>query len=223
MEVVDGVRALHRQQPLRQVRHVGLGAAELRLGRGDGRLPEQRREVVGDRGGEHEVAVGQALHERAGPESVGAVVGEVRLTEHVQPGDVAHQVVVDPEPAHRVVDGGIDAHRLAERVLVGDALVHLEEVAVALLDDVVTEAGDGVAEVEVHAVLPRTDAPPRVDLTLRRARRDVARHEVAERGVAALEEVVALRVGDLVGRARIVHLLPAPTRGRRCATTPTSA
>ena len=57
-----------------------------------------------------------------------------------EPGHVAHQVVVDPEPAHRVVDRGVDPHRHAVRVLAGDALVHLEEVAVALLDHVVAEA-----------------------------------------------------------------------------------
>ncbi len=84
------------------------------------------------------------------------MVGEVRLAEHVQPGHVAHQVVVDPEPTHRVVDGGVDAHRHLVRVLVGDALVHLEQVAVALLDDVLAEALDRLGEVEVHAVLLRT-------------------------------------------------------------------
>ena len=100
---------------------------------------EQRREVVADRVRQHEVAVGQALHERGRAEPVRAVVGEVRLAQHEQPGQVAHQVVVDPEPAHRVVDRGVDAHRQLVRILAGDAVVHLEEVAVALLDDVVPE------------------------------------------------------------------------------------
>ena len=103
---------------------------------------EQRREVVADRVREHEVAVGETLHQRRRAEPVRAVVGEVRLAEHEQAGQVAHQVVVDPQPAHRVVDGGVDAHRHLVRVLVGDALVHLEEVAVALLDHVLAEALD---------------------------------------------------------------------------------
>ena len=144
------------------------------------------------------------------PEPVRAVVGEVRLAEHEQPGHVAHQVVVDPQPAHRVVDRGVDAHRHLVRVLAGDALVHLEQVAVALLDDVLAEPLDRLREVEVHAVLQRPDAAARVDLALDRARRDVARHEVAERGVAPFEEVVAVVVGNLVGRPRVVHLLRHP-------------
>ena len=45
---------------------------------------EQRREVVVDRGRDHEVAVGESLHQRRRAEAVRAVVGEVRLTEHVQ-------------------------------------------------------------------------------------------------------------------------------------------
>ena len=64
-----------------------------------------RGQVVADRVRQDEVAVGQPLHQRARAEPVGAVVGEVGLAEHVQPGDRAHQVVVHPEPAHRVVDG----------------------------------------------------------------------------------------------------------------------
>ncbi len=81
---------------------------------------EQRCEVVADRVRENEVTVGEPLHERGRPEAVRAVVGEVRLAEHEQPGEVAHQVVVDPEPAHRVVDRGVDAHRHAVRVFAGD-------------------------------------------------------------------------------------------------------
>ena len=55
------------------------------------------------------------------------------------------------------------------------------------------------AEVEVHAVLQRADAAALVDLGLGGPGGDVAGHEVAERRVAALEVVVALRLGDLVG------------------------
>ena len=68
-------------------------------------------QVVADRVRDDEVAVGQPLHERAGAEPVRAVVGEVRLAEHVQAGHRAHQVVVHPQPAHRVVDRRVDAHR----------------------------------------------------------------------------------------------------------------
>ena len=72
------------------------------------------------------------------------------------------------------------------------------------------EAVDGVGEVEVHAVLQRADAAAGVDLALGVAGGDVARHEVAERRVAALEEVVALGLGDLVGRAGVVGVLRHP-------------
>ena len=40
--------------------------------------------VVADGVGQDEVAVGQALHQRAGAEAVGAVVGEIRLAQHEQ-------------------------------------------------------------------------------------------------------------------------------------------
>ena len=54
--------------------------------------------------GKDEIAIGEALHEGAGAETVRAVVGEVGLTDDEQPRQVAHQVVVDPEAAHRVVE-----------------------------------------------------------------------------------------------------------------------
>ena len=213
MEVVDRVLPVDRQQTPGLIGHGALGVAERRIVGGHGLRAEQRSEVVGDGRRKHEVAVGETLHQRAGTEPVGALVGEVGLTEHVEAGHVAHQVVVDPEPAHRVVDGRVDPHGNLVRVLVGDALVHLEEVPVALLDHVVAEALDRLLEVEVDAVLLRPDTATGVDFGLDRARRHVARHEVAERGVAPLEEVVAVVDGDLVGCPGIVELLrdPDPT------------
>ena len=81
------------------------------------------------------------------------------------------------------------------RVLAGDALVHLEEVAVALLDDVAGRAARwrrrSRGTRRSSAARRRGRRRPR----LGGARRDVAGHEVAERRVAALEEVVALGSG----------------------------
>ena len=118
------------------------------LGLDDGRvvlgdlLERPVREVVADRVRQHEVAVGQALHQRRGAEAVGAVVGEVRLAGHEQALDRGLQVVVDPQAAHDVVHGGVDPHRRLVRVLAGDPGVHVEEVVVLLLDAVLAEALD---------------------------------------------------------------------------------
>ena len=169
VEVVDRPAAVHRREPAGLFVDRALRLAERGVVGADQLLAEQRREVVADGGREHEVAVGESLHQRARTQPVGAVVGEVRLAEHVEPRDVAHEVVVDPQPAHRVVDRGVDAHGHLVRVLVGDAVVHLDEVAVALLDDVVPESLDRVAEVEVHTVLQWTDTTAGVDLALRGA------------------------------------------------------
>ena len=205
------------------VLHLGLGGrgrpsvSVVRL------VVQEVRQVVADRVGDDEVAVGQALHQRARAEAVGAVVGEVGLAEDEQARDVAHQVVVHPEPAHRVVRRRIDAHRHLVGVLAGDLLVHLEEVAVALLDRLLAEPLDGVGEVEVDAVLLRPDAAPLVDHRLGVAGGHVARHQVAEARVLALQEVVAVAFRDLLGRAACRSGPWAPRRGRRCAATRSSA
>ena len=93
-----------------------------------------RREIVADGIGDDEVAVGQTLHERRGAEAIGAMVGEVGFAQHVQAGNVAHQIVVHPQSAHRVVHGRVNAHRPLIGIFARDVLIHFEEIAIALLD-----------------------------------------------------------------------------------------
>ncbi len=127
------------------------------------------------------------------------MVGEVRLADREQARDRGLEVVVDPQAAHRVVHGGVDPHRHPVGVLVGDPLVHVEEVAVLGLDRLAPHARDGVGEVQVDALAAGAHAPALVADVLRGAGGDVARDEVAEGRVDALQVVVALVLGDLVG------------------------
>ena len=174
------------------------------------RLVQHRRQVVADGVRQHEVTVGQTLHECRRTETVRTVIGEVGLARGIQTGDGGLKFVVDPQSAHRVVRGRVDAHRHVIGVLAGDALVHLEEVAVALFDHVAAETIDRIAEVQVHAVLQRTNTATRVDRTLGRARRDVARGQVAVARIQTLEDVVALLLGNLGGRTIVVRVLRDP-------------
>src|SRR5215213_1498875 len=133
MEIADGPASLDREQPREPVLR-GRGRFPEAIVVGRYRRQRRAREVVADGVGNDEVAVGQSLHQRAGAQPVRAVIAEVGFPEHVQARQVAHQVVVDPQPAHRVVDSGIDPHRHRVRILVGDPLVHVEQVAVPRLD-----------------------------------------------------------------------------------------
>lgn len=85
----------------------GVGALAAELGR------EVRAQGVRD----DEVPIGQALHEGGSTEAVGTVIGEIRLAEHVEARDVAHEIVVYPETTHGVVNGGYAA--LAAVILLG--------------------------------------------------------------------------------------------------------
>ncbi len=205
---MEGVRctvAVHGQQEVDPV--LGLGQHLLDDGVFVGELLVVRvaGEVVVDGGGEDEVAVGQALHQGRGTQPVRAVVGEVGLTDREQARDGGLEVVVDPQPAHRVVHGRVDPHRHLVRILVGDPLVHVEEVAVPGLDGLAAHALDGVGEVEVDTLSARPHSPALVTDVLGGAGGDVARHEVAEGRVDALQVVVALVLGDLV-RGTVVAL-----------------
>ena len=90
------------------------------------------------------VAVGQALHQGAGAQAVGAVIREVGLTQDEQAGDGAHQVVIHPEAAHGVVEGRIDHHGRFIGILGHDLFIHLEEIAVFGFDLGLAQALDGI-------------------------------------------------------------------------------
>src|SRR5688500_11322284 len=180
VEGVDAARAADRKEARHALGGLALDRPEGGVVDLHALLAEELREVVADRVRQDEVAVGEPLHERRGAEAVGAVVGEVGLADDVEPGDRALQVVVHPQAAHRVVGRGVDPHRHVVGVLAGDALVHLEEVAVALRDHRLAEPLDGAREVEVDAHAAGPDATPLVDHALGGARGHVARPEVAE-------------------------------------------
>ena len=80
------------------------------------------------------------------------MVGEVSFSCGEQSRDGGLQLVVDPESAHGVMDGRIYHHRGLVWVLVGDLLIHLEEVAVLLLHRVFSEAFDSIGEVEIYRI-----------------------------------------------------------------------
>ncbi len=198
VEGVGRAVAVHREDEVQPVRDLGLDRGDLLVVGRDGgqRFPGQ---VVVEHRRQHEVAVREALHQRARAEPVGAVVGEVGLADREQARHGGLQVVVDPEPAHRVVDRRVDPHRHPVRVLGGDPLVHLEQVAVLGLHRVPAQPSDGVGEVQVDALPAGSDAAALVADVLGGPGGDVARHQVAEGRVDPLQVVVALLLRD-VGR-----------------------
>ena len=64
------------------------------------------------------------------------MVGEVSFPDSEEPRYGGHQFVVYPDTAHGVVDGGVDHHRSLIGVVVGDLLIHLEEVTITSLYDI---------------------------------------------------------------------------------------
>ena len=204
MKLAGRAPAPHAQQRLD-------ARADLRPGRprlggilADRREPRARK-IAAEGIRQDEIPVGEPLHERARAQPVGALVGEIRLADHEEPGNGAHEVVVDPEPPHRVVRGRRDAHGDAQRIVAGGARVHLEEVPVALAQHPGAQAHCGLAQIEIDAVSAGADAAALVAHGLHRPRGQVARHEVAVARIAAIEEVVALGLRDGVGPAVVTR------------------
>ena len=179
---------------------------------------------VGDhlRPGDH--AAVDAADERVGAEAVGAVVLVVDLTDGKQSRDVGHLVVIDPQPAHRVVHGREDQHRRLARIFAGELFVDLDDAFHAMRDLVgpapLRHLAIGIDDVEVDLVLA-ADAEPVVAHRLEDlARGDVARHQVLVLRVFLLEEVPALALGDgqRIARRRPSSSAPRRARPRRAAT-----
>ena len=165
-------------------------------------------QVVLDGVRQHEVSVGQTLHQCRCSQAVSAVVTEVALTNGEETLHRSLQLIIYPDATHSVVDSGINHHGVVvfhavdlvgqlTGVDVGDFLIHVEEVAIALAHHVDAQAVDGLAEVEEHGLAGIVHAIALVAALLGGAAGHVARHEVAKGGIATLEVVVALLLGDV--------------------------
>ena len=84
-------------------------------------------EIIRQGVGQNKIAVGQTLHERARAEPIRAVIGKVRFADDEQARDVAHQIVINPQPAHRVMDRRINPHRHFVGIFAGDFFVDVEQ------------------------------------------------------------------------------------------------
>ena len=139
------------------------------------------------------------------------MVGEVGFADGVEARNRGLQVIVDPDTTHGIVDGRIDHHRLLPRGAGGDLLIHVEEVAVALSNALVTQALDSIREIEEHGLTRLVHTETGVATLLGGAGSDVTRHEVTEGRIAALQVVIAVRLRDLGGLdfmlAELLHIL----------------
>ena len=98
---------------------------------------------------QYKVTVSQTLHQCGSTEAVCTVVREVTFTDSEQTLDRSHQFVVNPDTTHCIVDSRIDHHRIIifhtgnffcqfTWINVSDFLVHIEEVTIALKNDIDT-------------------------------------------------------------------------------------
>ena len=110
------------------------------------------------------------MHERAGSKPVRAVIGKIGFADHKQTRHVTHQIVIDPETAHRVMDRRINSHRHFIGVFAGDFFIDFEQVSVALADCFFAQSFDRVGKVEIDTASAWADAPAFVANFLRCAR-----------------------------------------------------
>ena len=93
--------------------------------------------------------------------------------------------------------GREDLHRLFVGIYVGDLLVHVEQVTVTLFDDILAQTLDRGLEIEEHGQPRFVHAEARVTTLFGGTRRHVARHEVTEGRITALQVVVTVLFGNI--------------------------
>ena len=217
---VHGPLALNTDQPGDTLVHVFLHGRERRM-RSVNFFQRTGSDVIRHRIRKNEISVRKALHQRAGPKAVRAVVGKIGFPGNKKAGNRRHQLVIHPQSAHRVVDRGKNPHRNFVRVFSGNLLIHVEEVSVFFADDRFSHAANGIGEVQIDAHASRPDAAPLVAHFLGVARGDVARNQVSETRVAPLKIIIALVLGNLVAERACRPFSSGPTRARRFAAIPT--
>ena len=89
------------------------------------------------------------------------MVREVTLTDREQTGNGGHQLIVDPNTTHCIVDSRENHHRIIvlhtvnfignfTRINIGNLFIHIEKVAITLKNGINAEAIDRLREVEEY-------------------------------------------------------------------------
>ena len=165
-------------------------------------------QIVLDSIRKHEVTVGQSLHEGRSTKAVSTVVREVTLADGEESLHRCLQFIVNPNTTHRIVDSGINHHRvvvvatvgrgtLFTGVHVGNLLIHVEEVAITLTDDVDTQTLDSLREVEEHSQTSVVHTEAGIATLLGCTAGHVTGNQVTEGRITALQVVVAVFLGNL--------------------------
>src|SRR6185437_4339406 len=156
-----------------------------------------------DRIRQDKIAVGKPLHERAGSEPIGTVIREVRFTDHEESWNGTHEIVIYPEPSHRIVRRRVNSHGCMAGIFPCDPLIHVEKVPITLADHVKPLLGDDVGEIQVHAVAAWSDAAVFVTHGFHGTGCNISWCEIAETWVSAFQKVVAFRSGNILRRPMI--------------------
>src|SRR5699024_1502118 len=170
-------------------------------------LTEVVSQVMRDGEWQGEPAINRCRQQGVSTQAVSTVVGPRCLTCCEQTVNGSHLIEVGPQTTHREVASRCNTHWGFVCRLTNCFLIHLNEVGVTLTDGVFTQTLDGVAEVKVNRVLQWTNAVAGIDLLRNSTGCNVTGNEVAERRVAALQEVVALFIRNGIRLAVVALLL----------------
>ena len=172
----------------------------------------QRAKQRFDRGRDNQAAE-NAAQQRIRPQPIGAVILIVAFADGIQAGNVRLLIaqradfqsagggafVIDPQTAHRVMDGGENFHRHFARIDALELFVNAQNAAELFIEHVARN----VRQVEIHGQSILLDAQSFVGADVENlARGNIARHQIAVFRISLFEEVVSLRLRECVRGSR---------------------
>src|ERR1039457_4670325 len=151
-------------------------------------------QIPADGVGDYKITIGQSLHESRSTQTAGTVYREVGFAQDKQARDIAHQVIVNPEPAHGIVRCWIDTHRPLVSVLVGDLFIHLEQVAITLADGVFAETLDRIGKIEIDTTSAGTDTKTGITCFFGGTGGNITGSQVAVGGVLTFQKIITIGI-----------------------------
>jgi large subunit ribosomal protein L31 len=89
-------------------------------------------------------------HKSTGTQSISPMVGKIGLTAGVESRNGGHQVVINPQASHCIMNSRIYPHWSGVGIFAGNLFVHIEQIAVTGLNLILTKSIDGIRKIKIY-------------------------------------------------------------------------
>jgi len=111
------------------------------------------------------------------------MIREITFTDGKESGYGCHQLIIDPDPTHGIMNGRVDHHGCFIWIVIYDLFVHLEKVSIFGFYGILAKSPDGICKVQVDRE-SRSNSVPGITTFLGGTGCNITGHQVAMQGLA---------------------------------------